>query len=1020
MNVTPPISTSHCSWNVLFQRTQGASRAFSLFITLLTPLHAQSSNPQADFQLQTKPHLGQLPSGENAFKWTGQANRTYFLQSTSDLRTWNWLPMIKSGVAAPMAYPVATTATNSFFRIASTSQTPPLGLSLENWDTDGDHLSNWAELTTHGSNPLLADTDADGLPDNWEIAHSLNVTDNGTLDPQHGPDAFFNIATSSDNTSNFQAFSTGVQAAAGATVADLDGDLIPNAQDADPRSTLINWHKTSKPAYVAMPIPGWNLALHSYTRKINNHNDVLTDKALFKNGQWSVLNCSAISQADPLSPSSILMPYSFLSSLGLHTTTLIESRVNSISDNGDVMGGMRLVQKVINVIDPVTGEEVGSGGFMPYFPAIWRNPQSLPEIYGYPHGSVLDRPWRHGYGGVARDGTVFTVEIGESDFLSNVASIYRYPSPANGGGMQRISGLHGVVASISGQGGHVAYGTSVGNTSDQSWIWPANGSPQTLIAVTTPAVGGAPINFQTDPKMIGKAPGGAPCINLDGQVLIERAGRYHQVPSLQETKKISGYGTAIKSGISFNPLIWHGGGSYPIRDCIVNKNDIGSSLYVGDMNDKGSILGHVDADTPNSHPVILGPVEVLDVKEIQNTADDQVIQPWNAKPTRANGESEAAFKSRQNTYFQAEIPDSSIAWIDPHRGANNTPDMPRLVSKIIGAPTSLKIKWRMEVEYQRGNGYRASYVEDFSRTEDKVMIPTATTTNPVFTTEIDGDKEWRIFETADWQQEIAQRGFFGGTAKIYLWLPASQPTAPTEPFITFRIGGKNPEPALARTFLNTAGGTLFPYLYAIGRHETFGRVRVNGVIRYYNQFYTDYKGGPIGDASIDMGWAAWSKGWPLYNLDRGTNNAGRYQNGPGGYGMYQLTLGPKHPIAAVPANQEQFITRRQIWNWQDNTLGAVTELQGKRTQAVALSDGLAATYPQWPELPNEGGLSGLDAIVVSYYNGKGGLPSRTLNGKDRKTPWTPIRSGQIKTWDFHQNQQNYVQSVNSRINNINP
>jgi hypothetical protein len=304
--------------------------------------------------------------------------------------------------------------------------------------------------------------------------------------------------------------------------------------------------------------------------------------------------------------------------------------------------------------------------------------------------------------------------------------------------------------------------------------------------------------------------------------------------------------------------------------------------------------------------------------------------------------------------------------------------------------------------------------------EDKVMIPAATGGNPAFTPEMNGDQEWRMFESADWQQEIAQRGFFGGTAKVFLWIPSSSPTAPSEPFVTFRIGGKNPDPALARTFLNTTGGTTFPYLYAIGRHETFGRVRVNGAIRFYNQFYTDYRGGPIGDASVDMGWAAWAKGWPLYNLDRGTNSAGRYQNGPGGYGMYQLTLGPKHPVATVSANQEQFITRRQIWNWQDNALGAVAELQGKRSDAISLRDDLAAAYPQWPALPNEGGLSGLDAIVVTLYNGKGGLPSRTLNKRDRKTPWTPRRSGQTKTWEFHQNQQDYVQSVNLRINNTTP
>jgi hypothetical protein len=136
--------------------------------------------------------------------------------------------------------------------------------------------------------------------------------------------------------------------------------------------------------------------------------------------------------------------------------------------------------------------------------------------------------------------------------------------------------------------------------------------------------------------------------------------------------------------------------------------------------------------------------------------------------------------------------------------------------------------------------------------------------------------------------------------------------------------------------------------------------------------------------------------------------------------MYQLTLGPKHPAATVPANQEQFITRRQIWNWQDNARGAVAELQGKRTLALALQSGLASTFSQWSELPNKGEPSGLDAIVVSYYNGVGGLPTKTLNGKDRRTPWTPRVSGQTRTWNFHQDQQDYVQSINLQINNTKP
>jgi hypothetical protein len=139
--------------------------------------------------------------------------------------------------------------------------------------------------------------------------------------------------------------------------------------------------------------------------------------------------------------------------------------------------------------------------------------------------------------------------------------------------------------------------------------------------------------------------------------------------------------------------------------------------------------------------------------------------------------------------------------------------------------------------------------------------------------------------------------------------------------------------------------------------------------------------------------------------------------------MYQPTLGPKRPVATVPANQEQFITRRQIWNWQDNARGAVTELQGKRTEAQALQSGLESTYSQWPALPNEGSLTGLDAIVVSYYNGTGGLPlsTRSINGKLRPTCWRErANPNGLKYWQFRQNQQNYVQSINRNINTQKP
>ncbi|MEK7751401.1 MAG: hypothetical protein AAB654_05755, partial [Acidobacteriota bacterium] len=44
----------------------------------------------------------------------------------------------------------------------------------QNADTDGDGLSDGAEVLVHLSDPLRADTDGDGMPDKWETDHNLN------------------------------------------------------------------------------------------------------------------------------------------------------------------------------------------------------------------------------------------------------------------------------------------------------------------------------------------------------------------------------------------------------------------------------------------------------------------------------------------------------------------------------------------------------------------------------------------------------------------------------------------------------------------------------------------------------------------------------------------------------------------------------------------------------------------------------------------------------------------------------
>ena len=362
--------------------------------------------------------------------------------------------------------------------------------------------------------------------------------------------------------------------------------------------------------------------------------------------------------------------------------------------------------------------------------------------------------------------------------------------------------------------------------------------------------------------------------------------------------------------------------------------------------------------------------------------------------------------------IQKQVTDSSIAWITGNTGFADTPEMPKLNARISGGPSSMNVRWRFECEYKRGNGYRQAYVADFTQPEDKVGIPYRH--GGGYTEEMPASQEWKIYEHSKWAQELNESGFFGGVAKVFMKLD----NQPEMEVCRFRIGGKNPDQDAAKSYINSRAGATYWYAYAVAKHETFGRVPG----RFYNQFYTEHQQGPIGDNSVDMGLAAWAKSWPLYNLDRGRRADGtRYQNGPGGYGMFQLTLGPKTP--GGDQSSEGFITRAQIWNWQENCNRAVTELQGKMTNATNLENALENGYPAWPQVDaaTYGRLGGRDAIVLTYYNGMfgGQLKSVSVGRRSVKTCWWPNQRGSgnntQRSWGFLQNINDYVQHVNSHI-----
>jgi hypothetical protein len=166
-------------------------RKLALFTALAGAAYAQVINEDSRIEPTATP-------GVFKFTWNGKADRTYFLQNSQDLQSWVTLPIIEVGAAQQIAYGFTTTATRFFFRLRF-SDLP--AADVRTADFDGDGVSNWGEIQQE-LDPFSPDTDGDGMFDGYELANGLNPK----------------IADGS---------------------ADLDGDGVPNNEDARPAETPI-------------------------------------------------------------------------------------------------------------------------------------------------------------------------------------------------------------------------------------------------------------------------------------------------------------------------------------------------------------------------------------------------------------------------------------------------------------------------------------------------------------------------------------------------------------------------------------------------------------------------------------------------------------------------------------------------------------------------------------------------------------------------------------------------------------
>jgi hypothetical protein len=111
--------------------------------------------------------------------WAGVAQRTYFLQKSSDLHNWSYAPCIEFGTGQKTFTFTSASSPRFFTRLHHVDD--PAVTNLEQAraaDFDGDGVSNFTEIS-HGFDPMnasdsLTDTDGDGLTNQEEAQLGSN------------------------------------------------------------------------------------------------------------------------------------------------------------------------------------------------------------------------------------------------------------------------------------------------------------------------------------------------------------------------------------------------------------------------------------------------------------------------------------------------------------------------------------------------------------------------------------------------------------------------------------------------------------------------------------------------------------------------------------------------------------------------------------------------------------------------------------------------------------------------------
>lgn len=186
-------------------------------------LLALAGMASAIFAQAPQPQAVLTPGTDNTWNldWDGIAGRTYFLQHSEDLVSWQYFPLIESGNDETLGWGFASSADKFFVRLRYTDQ-PTSNPDFADFDADG--LTNWDEIFIYGTDPFNPDSDGDGMPDGFEVQYYLNPSD--ASDASQDADE--------DGLTNLQEYDLGTDP----NNADSDGDGVwdgdENDADTDP------------------------------------------------------------------------------------------------------------------------------------------------------------------------------------------------------------------------------------------------------------------------------------------------------------------------------------------------------------------------------------------------------------------------------------------------------------------------------------------------------------------------------------------------------------------------------------------------------------------------------------------------------------------------------------------------------------------------------------------------------------------------------------------------------------------